>query len=142
MSDRLVEKDHDLLVKLVQDVSHLCRKHDQNHAEVREDLKEIHARIDKVNESAGVQQTMCKAQTEKCHQSFLPTKNFWGFLTILVVVMGGMMTFSVQNREMIGDLKSDVAVHTKMHQHENHALDFIIPSANATTDSADEDSDT
>jgi len=86
MERRVLDRDHDLLVRVATQMETLCKKHDKNHEEVRQDIKEIHNRID--TQAAG-----CIATHTACSNFFVPRYVFYWAVVIAffaITFVGGV----------------------------------------------------
>jgi hypothetical protein len=93
---RIFDQDHDLLVKLVTDVGHLCKKYDKNHEEVRQDMKEIHNRIDQ--QAAG-----CLATHVMCNSFFVPRYVFYWAVVLCFIAVTFVGGVAIDNRAKISE---------------------------------------
>jgi hypothetical protein len=93
MERRILDRDHDLLVRIIAQVEQLCKKYDKNHEEVRQDLKEVHDRIDKQSEG-------CKMTHAACSNFFVPRYVFyWAVvLAFFAVTFVGSVALTNQAR--------------------------------------------
>lgn len=123
--------DHDLLVRLATSMDHLCAKYDKNHDEVRNDIKEIHDRIDKQAEG-------CKMTHATCSSFFVPRYVFYWAAVICFMAMTFVGGVAIENRADISEHKGYSIEAAKRFDDRLNRLDskYVVPDV---FDEMDED---